>query len=152
MIQSKIQGFDAAAYFSRKTLVAPVVGCPAAKVERVLKGEGFVVVSVTGRPRPIKVDAMELEMAHDDQRRGRGLRLRVQTVEGGGAWVVDGGEGSHIVTRNGCDCRDFQGQNEAGRPRPFCKHVAAVQLRMGLSLEDAVLLADAAAAKAALGW
>lgn len=137
------------AYFAQKSLAAALLGTTPRKIDAIEVVGAYALVFESGATYPVAIELAELETEHDRQRRDRGAALVVEPAPDG--WDVTGGDEPHYVHSGGCDCHDWARQFEAGRPAPFCKHLAAVELLTGRPLVDAVLAA-ADESRAALGW
>ena len=143
-------------YFAQKSLAAALLGTTPRRVELIETVGDYALVLESGAVYPVAIELAELEAEHDRQRRDRGQALTVE--RDGDLWEVTGGDEPHIVYRDpeseylACDCHDFTRQHEAGRDRPYCKHVAAVELSDRKRLDDLAVIAAGELAKADLGW
>jgi len=119
-------------YFAQKTLIAALLDRPVSHIQSITVAADYAIVQVKGQPYHYAIALDELETEHDRQRLDRGQALTVEAAPDG--WDVTGGDEPHYVFPDpeseylACDCHDYQRQREAGRDRPYCKHVAAVEL------------------------
>jgi SWIM zinc finger len=143
-------------YFAQKSLAAALLGTTPRKIESIEVLGDYALVLESGAVYPVAIELSELETEHDRQRRDRGAGLTVE--RDGDVWEVTGGDEPHIVYPDpeseylACDCHDYERQSEAGRDRPYCKHVAAVELSGRKRLDDLAVIAAGELAKADLGW
>ncbi|XGV85775.1 MAG: SWIM zinc finger family protein (plasmid) [Limnothrix sp. BL-A-16] len=127
------------AYFAQKSLAASLLGTTPRKIESIEVLGDYALVLEAGAVYPVAIELSELETEHDRQRCDRGAGLTVE--RDGDCWEVTGGDDPHVVYPDpeseslACDCHDYQRQSEAGRDRPYCKHVAAVELSGRKQLE-----------------
>jgi hypothetical protein len=78
----------------------------------------------------VAIELSELEAEHDRQRRERGRQLPILATDPETGATYFGAEwpaSLHLASLDNCDCQDFERQRAAGRDRPLCKHVAALQ-------------------------
>ena len=143
-------------YFAQKSLAAALLGTTPRKIESIETVGDYALVLESGAVYPVAIPLDELETEHDRQRRDRGQALTVEAAPDG--WDVTGGDEPHYVFPDpdseylACDCHDFGKQSELGRDRPYCKHVAAVELSERKRLDDLAAIAAGELAKADLGW
>jgi len=120
------------AYFAQKSLAASLLGTTPRKIESIETVGDYALVVEAGAVYPVAIELAELETEHDRVRFDRGAALTVE--RDGDVWEVTGGDEPHLVYPDSeseylaCDCCDWAKQHEAGRNRPYCKHVAAVEL------------------------
>jgi len=143
-------------YFAQKSLAAALLGTAPRRIESIETVGDYALVLEAGAVYPVAIELAELGSEHDRQRRDRGQALTVEAAPDG--WDVTGGDEPHYVFPDpdseylACDCHDYQRQHEAGRDRPYCKHVAAVELSDRKRLDDLAAIAAGELAKADLGW
>jgi hypothetical protein len=119
-------------YFAQKSLAASLLGTTPRKIESIETLGAYALVLEAGAAYPVAIELSELETEHDRQRQERGQALTVEAAPDG--WDVTGGDEPHYVYPDpeseylACDCHDFAKQAELGRDRPYCKHLAAVEL------------------------
>jgi hypothetical protein len=127
------------AFFAQKSLAASLLGTAPRKIELIEVLGDYALVLEAGAVYPVAIELSELETEHDRQRCDRGAGLTIE--QDGDGWDVTGGDEPHFVYRDpeseylACDCHDFAKQLELGRDRPYCKHVAAVELSGRKQLE-----------------
>jgi hypothetical protein len=144
------------AFFAQKSLAAALLGTTPRKIESIQVLGDYALVLEAGAVYPVAIELSELETEHARQRRDRGQALTVE--QDGECWEVSGGDEPHLVFPDpeseslACDCHDYQRQSEAGRDRPYCKHIAAVELSGRKRLDDLAVIAAGELAKADLGW
>jgi hypothetical protein len=127
-------------YFAQKSLAASLLGTTPRKIESIEVLGDYALVLEAGAVYPVAIELSELETEHDRQRCDRGAGLTVE--RDGDVWeVMSGGDEPHLVLPDpeseylACDCHDFAKQLELGRDRPYCKHIAAVELSGRKQLE-----------------
>jgi SWIM zinc finger len=117
-------------YFAQKSLAASLLQLPASRILTITTAEGWAIVKIKDQPYPTAVSLLELEFEHDRQRRERGKVLPILAIDPETGATYFGEEWPaplHLASLDSCDCRDFERQRAAGRDRPLCKHVAALQ-------------------------